>query len=173
VNGTKTDMKPYYKDDPLDENGKPILGSKQVTRHIKRPKGLKKGLVPEKGLQQLHTYSDYDQAVFRTDLADPRKKAAPLNIFWDNHPYFLKGQRSIFYNNSSQMANLINPGATENFPHPDVGESDYPGYPFEMEPDARRGSVGRKVIGKETFAAWDKPLVSEPLDMREVEAFFR
>lgn len=61
VNGVKTDMKKYYAVDPVDEDGNPLVGSKRHTRHVKLPKKLKKGLVPEKGLQGLHTYSDYDQ----------------------------------------------------------------------------------------------------------------
>jgi len=162
VQGVKTDMKRYYIEDPKDENGKPIVGSKKLTRHMKLPKGLKKGLVPDKGLQALHTYSDYDQSVYRKDKDDVRKKAAPISVFWDNHPYHLKGQRSIFYNNSSQMANLINPGAQENFPNPDVSVGAYPGFPFEGEEDQREWATSRQVVGTEAFASWDKPLVSKP-----------
>ena len=43
-------------------------------------------------------------------------------------------------------------GATENFPFPEMEIQNYPGYPFHSQPDIRKKSLNRQIVGRETFA---------------------
>ncbi|CAD7941463.1 unnamed protein product [Amoebophrya sp. A120] len=148
-----------------------LRGSAKYTQHIKVPKhlrremmGMKKGgpLLPYKALQRLTTYSDLDYSLLRTDLQEEVKKTGEIKQYFDRHPYFRKGQRSRFYNNSNRVAELVHAGAAENFPGWDSDAKQYPGYPFYNEEDGRERDPLRKHVGEDTFAAWDKPLISEP-----------
>merc|ERR1712176_423525 len=118
-------------------------------------------MIPAKALQRLTTSSDHDYTIFRKDLWPEEKRNGKLSMYSDKHPYFRMGQRSLYHNNSTNVAKLIHAGATDNFPEPDTKLEQYPGFPFGNKPDAREQDLRRKIVGESTFALWDKPLISK------------
>lgn len=91
------------------------------------------------------------------------------DLFYNAHPFFRRGRRSPLFNNSAQIAKLLHSGINENFPMAETSVEDYPGYPFQNQPDSRRLPDWRHSVASATFRPHDKPLVNRYEDIERYD----